>query len=132
MAISTHTLDIYGADLYLGTSAKDWKKLRKRGLPVDENAPEAAGLSQFATFHPDDGGLTKPVVILWLDLAAHRTVGDLVDTIAHEAAHAAGQLLEHVGHTPRGTDEPMAYLVGWLARWMWDQAGAARSAALQD
>ncbi|NUO57249.1 MAG: hypothetical protein HOV78_11325 [Hamadaea sp.] len=126
----THRLDIYGADIYLATTKGQWRKLARRGIAsLDTEAPEAAGLSQFATFHPNDGGLSTPVLVLWVDAAAHKSAGELVDTLAHEASHAAGQLLAHVGHDHRGTDEPHAYLVGWLTRWLWENVGWSEPAS---
>jgi hypothetical protein len=122
VSVAHHTLDIYGAEIHLATTKRDWTTLRRRFKFLDD-APESAGLSQFATFHPKGGGITVPHLVLWLDLKAHQTRLDLIDTCAHEAAHAAGQLFEHIGHDIRGTDEPHAYLVGWLTRWMLEQVG---------
>lgn len=47
-------------------------------------------------------------------------IDDLVETCSHESAHAANQILEYIGHDHRGTDEPHAYLTGWLTRWVWE------------
>jgi hypothetical protein len=115
-----HTLDIYGAELWLCTSRRQWSSLRRRLTFLDKAAPEAAGLSQFATFVPKHGGPTVPHVVLWIDPRQARSDAELVDTCAHEASHAAGQLLDYIGHDIRGTDEPHAYLVGWLTRWLWE------------
>lgn len=130
MAYRSHRLDVYGADLYLATTKHEWQTLGRRISTLEREVPEAAGSSIFATFHPNDGSRSVPVLILWLDLAAHASSSDLVNTIAHEASHAAGQLLDYLGHDIRGTDEPHAYLVGWLAAWMWDNAGEKRAAEL--
>lgn len=129
MAFRSHRLDIYDACVYLAISKREWRALAKRGLPL-EDVPEAAGLSQFATFHPSDGRTCIPVIVLWLDLAAHRSAAEVVNTIAHEATHAASQLLDHVGHDCRAVDEPHAYLAGWLASWMWDNGAGARAVEL--
>lgn len=115
-----HRLDIYDAQLYLATDKRQWQALRRRASFIDTKAPDSAGLAHFATWHPNDGGMTLPVVVLWINLAQHQNLADLADTLAHEASHAAGQLLDHVGHRPGAVDEPQAYLVGWLVRWMWD------------
>jgi hypothetical protein len=122
VSVSHHTLDVYGAEIHLATTRRDWATLRRR-LNFLDGVPEAAGMSTFATFHPKGGGLTVPHLVLWLDLKAHKTKLELVDTCAHEASHAAGQLLDHIGHDIRGTDEPHAYLVGWLTRWLLEQVG---------
>jgi hypothetical protein len=120
----THTLDIYRAELHMATDRRAWAALRRR-FPYLDKAPAAAGLSQFATFHPNDGGHTVPILVLWVDVKAHRGAGELVETCAHEASHAASQLFEHVGHDVKGTDEPHAYLVGWLTRWLWEGCEAS-------
>ncbi|HET7386988.1 MAG TPA: hypothetical protein VFJ19_10035 [Nocardioidaceae bacterium] len=60
MAVRHHTLDIYGAELYLATTRKQWKALRRR---LDFKAPEAVGIAQFATFHPKGGGITVPHLV---------------------------------------------------------------------
>lgn len=117
MAVIHHTLDIYDVELHLVTNRRDWTALRRK-LDFMDKAPESAGLSQFATFHPKDGGLTVPHLVLWIDLKQNREHLDLIDTCAHEASHAAGQLFEYIGHDHRGSDEPSAYLVGWLTRWI--------------
>lgn len=119
-----HTLDIYDAQLYLATDRRQWRAIRRRATFIDDQAPNSAGLAHFATWHPDDGGMTLPVLVLWVNLAQHRTLADLADTLAHEASHAASQLLHHVGHQPSAVDEPHAYLVGWLTRWMWSHCDA--------
>lgn len=127
MTLRHHTLEVYGAQVHLATSSRDWSRLRRKLSFVDEKPPESAGLSQFATFHPDKPGPTVAHVVLWLNSEQHGTASDLVNTIAHEAAHAASQLLDWIGHDTRGTDEPHAYLVGWLTQWMWDNTADLRA-----
>jgi hypothetical protein len=39
-------------------------------------------------------------------------------TIAHEAVHAAGFMFEQIGQEI-DSEEPVAYLVGWIAEWCW-------------
>lgn len=112
-----HVLDIYGAELHLATDKRQWATLRRR-LTFLGAAPESAGLSQFAVFEPNNGGVHVPHIVLWIDKAAHKTTLDVIDTCAHEANHAVGQLFEHIGHEAKGTDEPSAYFAGWLTRWL--------------
>jgi hypothetical protein len=123
VSVAHHTLDVYGAELHLATTKRDWATLRRRLDFLDKAAPAAAGFAQFATFHPKGTGLVVPHLVLFVDVKAHATQLELIDTCAHEASHAAGQLLDHIGHDIRGTDEPHAYLVGWLTRWLVEQAG---------
>mgnify|MGYP003336208133 CR=1 FL=1 len=121
MAVKRHTLDIYGVELNLATNRRDWATMRRRLTWLAEK-PTSAGLCSFATWHPKGGGATVPMLALWVDVANHEPI-ELVETCAHEAAHAAGQMLDYLGHDVRGTggtDEPHAYLVGWLTRWMFE------------
>lgn len=107
MTLRTHALDIYGVHIALATSKRDWKQLRE-GYDFMGRRPRTQGM---ATFH-------KGHLVLWVDVNCHESTGDLVDTIAHEAVHGARQILDWVEY--HGCDEPFAYLVGWLARFMWD------------
>lgn len=38
---------------------------------------------------------------------------------AHEATHAAGMLLDHIGQDYDGESEALAYLVGFIAAFVW-------------
>lgn len=118
-----HTLDIYDADLHLVTTPAAWTQLRKTLDHLDAEVPDSAGLVQFSTFEPDDGTLNTPVLVIWINQAQHADTLQLIDTVAHEATHAAGELLEHIGHQIKGTDEPHAYLVGWITRWILGHLG---------
>ena len=116
----THQLDIYGVELSLATNKRQWSILRRRLSFVSKKAPQSVGLSHFACWEPK-AGIPVPVLVFWIDLAA--LAGDaaaLVDTCAHEASHGANQILGWIGHDIRGTDEPHAYLTGWLTRWIWE------------
>lgn len=121
-AYARHKLDIYGADLYLATTKRQWRALAKHYDWLG-NVPESAGQATFATWERK-GHMTVPIVVLWLDLKQHNTTTELIDTIAHEASHAAGRILEHIGHSAP-TDEPSAYLIGWLSGWMWEHVPSA-------
>lgn len=116
-----HTLDVYGAELYCATTKREWAAMRRKMTWLDKT-PESAGLASFAIWKPKGPGLAVPTLVLWIDAEAHTDPAELVDTCAHEASHAVSQLMEYIGHTPVGTDEPSAYLVGWLAKWLWVQA----------
>lgn len=116
MAIRRHTLDIYGTELYLATNRRDWATLRRRLNFLDK--AESAGLACFATWVPKDGSVTTSHLALWIDKAAHKTDLDLIETASHEAAHGVAQIFDWIGHEVRGSDEPSAYFVGWLTRWI--------------
>jgi len=113
-----HTVDVYGAEVYCATNARQWAWLRRR-FDFVEDLPTSAGQAQFAVWEPNSG-LSVPHLILWVDVAKHHGEGELIDSCAHEASHAASELFNHIGHTPTGTDEPTAYFVGWLTRWIWE------------
>lgn len=40
------------------------------------------------------------------------------DTVGHEIQHAVDALMRHIGHRPKGMDEPRAYLAGHLHGWV--------------
>ena len=116
---ATHVLDIYGVHLHLATTKPEWKKLR-RTLTWLDKTPDYMGLTSFAVWEPKKTkGPSVPHLVVWVDVERHEPF-DLVDTIAHEASHGAGRILSWVGHNFDGTDEPHAYLVGWLSRWIYE------------
>lgn len=117
-----HVLDAYGCHLHVATDRRGWATLRRR-LPglVDGPAPESAGWTRFATWQPKSG-ITVPVVVVYINAAQHTEPVDLIDTAAHEAAHVVSALMEHIGHSISGVDEPSAYLTGWVTAWLWEAA----------
>lgn len=120
MAVRHHTLDVYGVELHLATNRREWATLRRRLDFLDKKAPESLGFAQWATWKPNGPGKVVPHLVLWVHLADHAgDVIELVDTCAHEAAHGASEILGWTGHNKAG-DEPHAYLVGWLTRWMFE------------
>lgn len=56
-------------------------------------------------------------------------IGDILEPGHERHTHdgcASAQILVWTGHDVRGdggTDEPSAYLSGWLTRWLWETAG---------
>lgn len=122
--IAEHTLDIYGVTLHLVTTRTDLTRLRKR-LDFLPERIEDSGLTQFAQVYRQAGSmLCSPHVVIWVDEAQHADTAELVETYAHEAAHAAGQICEYISHPVTANDEPFAWLVGWITRWLWSQADA--------
>lgn len=117
VTVRRHTLDIYGTELYLATNRRDWATLRRRLDFLDRRA-ESAGLASFATFVPNDGSVTQSHLAIWIDKAAHRSDLELIETAAHEASHGVTALFDWIGHDVKGSDEPSAYLIGWLTRWI--------------
>lgn len=119
----SHILDIYGVHLHVATSLKGWKQLRRHLTFLDEK-PGGLGFVHHATWHPDDGSAhTTHVAILINDEAHQGDLLNLLDTCAHEAAHAAGHILDYIGEPYGGASEPHAYLVGWITRFLWETLG---------
>lgn len=123
MSYVEHRLDIYGTALFLATTKKQWRALRKQVTFLDKTAPEAAGQVSSAVWTPNKHGAAIHTVVIWVDTKNHTEPGELIDTCAHEASHAAGRIADHIGHNVPATDEPHAYLCGWIARWIWEHAG---------
>lgn len=119
MAIRTHVLDIYGVHLHLATTKREWATLRRR-LTFLDKTPTTLGLASFACWEPRGAGKSVPHLVVWINVADHE--GDqleLIDTCAHEAAHGVSGIFDWVGHNQAG-DEPHAYLIGWLTRWIYE------------
>lgn len=120
MAPKHHTLDIYDVRLHLATTGRDWGTLRRTIIPLGSK-PTALGHSDFLAFTPTEGGPPQRHYVIWIDTA---TIGgstpDLIDTIAHEAAHVATDIMDWTGAPIAPVSEPHAYLTGWLTRWIWE------------
>ena len=109
-----HQLDIYGVWLHSATTHKSWRKLRKDLASLPEIEDGALGTTSRDL--TDDGAVHISVFI-----DAARLVDNpqgLVEILAHEAAHAAGMLLDHIGQEYDGESEALAYLVGFIAAWV--------------
>lgn len=122
-------IEIYEVDVYLSRKPSEWRKVRKLLGDSLPKRVESVGRTDFLT---KTTGVTLPecAISIYVDVAIHD--GDhvqLVDTCAHEAAHAAAALLEQIGHRGDATDEPTAYLIGHLTGWMWSHVGPGRDSA---
>lgn len=124
MAYVEHRLDIYNTAIYLATTKKSWRKLAKHCTLVGKRIPECAGQVASGLWTPKKRGLSEHHIAIWIDVRNHPDPLDLLDTCAHEASHAAGRILEHIGQPLHYTDEAHAYLVGWLTRWIWEHCDA--------
>lgn len=114
MRVKRHSLDIYGAELFRATSKAELREIRSL-VPFKIEAPGAAAATWFEAV--DRGPFTVPHIVFYVDPKRGDTL-DLIELCAHEATHGAGQLFEHLAHTMQGIDEPHAYLIGWLTRWL--------------
>lgn len=110
-----HQLDIYGVWLHSATTHKAWRKLRKSTL---DSLPELEdGALGFTSRDIEDDGAVH--ISVFIDAA--RLVDNpqgLVEILAHEATHAGGMLLDHVGQEYDGESEALAFLVGFIAAWV--------------
>ena len=112
-----HTLDIYGVQLHLATNRRQWATLRRRFDFLDTSTPtDCYGHTTYAAKHETG----ERHLVFWID--PDRPPAEVVDTCAHEAAHGTGRVLASIGHTYDETDEPSAWLTGWLAAWLWQGA----------
>jgi hypothetical protein len=109
----SHQLDIYGAWIHLACTRAEWKQLKRRHN-LDVVKPESLGLTM--RFHKADGEIHLPV---FLDIGKLEGAG-LVEIIAHEAAHLSGMLFDTIDASYDGESEPFAYLVGFIAAWLWN------------
>ena len=126
MTYKSHRLDVYNTGLFLATTRKQWKQLAKKCKLIEADVPDCAGQVSSGVWQPKTRGLAEHHVVVWINVKQHGDQGELLDTCAHEASHAAGRILEHIGHPVPATDEPHAYLVGWLTRWIYEACHACQ------
>lgn len=110
----SHQLDIYGAWLHLATDRKAWRKLRRR---IDSLPTLEPGMLGLTSRDIGDDGSVNLSVFIDVKVQAGNPVG-LTEILAHESAHAAGMLLDHIGQEYDGESEALAYLVGFVAAWL--------------
>lgn len=111
MKPSKQKLDVWPATVWAATSAKQLRSVSKAmGLPGDLEADHAG--RTFSVTGPD--GLH---LVIYVDLAGHGTHLSLVNTLAHEASHAADGLFEYVEEDRPGA-EARAYLTGWFTEFL--------------
>lgn len=118
-SLRSHQLDVYGAWLHLATTEQAWRKLRRRLPSLDKEPPDSQGAVSFTVETSENGKHTAHLPI-WLNTTAVDAQAELVDLIAHESTHAAAALLDHIGQEYDGGSEALAYLVGFIAAWLWD------------
>ncbi len=111
--MASHRIAIYGGWLHVAKTAEQMSRLARRfGL----GEPDSIGAAYLTV---DTARNNAVHLTVWVD-AGRVDGGELVDTIAHEAFHAAAQLLDHIGQqTERHDSEALAYLTGWVAGKVW-------------
>lgn len=120
----TRVVHPFGVWIHVALTRKQAAKLRKKLTALEEPGHDlragTAGVQEV------DSGVYH--VAVFLDRDTHRELepGVLINTVAHEAAHAAGMILDHAGEEvdSLGSSEVHAYLVGWVAEWLWHHATA--------
>lgn len=120
-----HVVDVYGCVLHLCTRKRQLERLAEDMPGVAELDSAALAVTTSIGEHRDHGGELHHVV-MFIDIRALDGLpGERANTIAHEAAHAAGFILAHVGasrelSSPTDAAEHVAYLIGWIAQWVWE------------
>lgn len=103
----------FGANLWLCSRPKHWRRLRQQIGAFPKKVPDSVGYTQLAVHNT---GATATA--FYIDERRASGPSGLIGTCAHEAAHAARFLLEHYGETVR-THEVEPYFVGWITEWLW-------------
>jgi hypothetical protein len=100
------TIDLYGVDVWLVTTVRDFERL-------------CSDLSDVPQPHPWEC-VPEFHVVIALDVASFTEEPHAALRItAHEATHAAGFIFEYIGEEWKPDSETFAYLVGWLTEWCW-------------
>ena len=114
----SHVLDVYDVHLHLVTDKRQMGQLRRK-YPKIQKPDSLGAVDKFGHF--GETGSEQMHIAFWIDVAGHRGhQGELLDTCAHEATHAACLILDSCAAEYDGSSEPLAYLVAWLTRWVWE------------
>lgn len=116
-----HLLDVYDCWLHVATDRRQVAQLRRKHGKAKVPPQDSGEFGSTLRFREQPAD--RPEInhwIIYVDVAAHRSnQGALLNTIAHEAAHAAAGILDSTGTEYDGNSEPLAWLVGWLVEWVW-------------
>lgn len=116
----SHVLDVYDTHLHLCTTKGQLRRhLRDMGGVLERGLPEDADGATMSTIeYPPTGGSVHHLTFYIPD-AADRPPSARANVCAHEAAHAAGEILGRKNAETDPRDEHVAYLIGWLTEWLW-------------
>lgn len=122
MITRNHYIDVYDTQVHLVTTRREWTHLRKEltQLPKSEALEELFGRVD-RVVKKTSVGYRQIHIVIFINIPEH--YGDqmlLLDTVSHESYHAAGLIFEAIGARFKARDEPMAHLVGWFTRWVWE------------
>lgn len=118
----SHRLDVYDCWLHVATNRRQLATLRRkygktRVPPVEPG--EFGCTTRFRDQPANDLALNHYVIFVNTD--AHRgNQGALLNTVAHEATHAGGLILDSTNTEYDGNSEPLAWLVAWITQWVWE------------
>lgn len=102
---------LFMSALWVASDKKQWRVLRES---FKDLAKKPKGMGVTCERGDEDGWH----VIIYVAQGKHDNEIDLIDTVAHEANHAASDILKQVGEKKR-TREVEAYLTGWIAGEVW-------------
>lgn len=126
-------LDVFAVNLHLAVTRPELRHMLEVIPSMEDPRPAGpAGATSGHDGYNADGAITSYHVAFWVDRRAWRRRGSdparLAEICAHEAAHAAGMIWRHIGatinHDTLRDDEPMAYLLGDLAGWLYAETVA--------
>lgn len=122
-----HRLDIYSQyTLFVTQSPRGWSAIGKKlGNSLHKLDPRDGGSTQELIWRPNIPGSSEHFIVIYIN--PHHSLLEYIDTIAHEATHAALAIgaRVHLGDvfTPEyntNPNEPFPYLVGWITRWLYE------------
>lgn len=122
--ITPYVVPLFGQTMYLARSVEEWDDLRTYiagevgGEDLPESAPNSTGEVSVHTFDGSYGTVERNVI--WIRVAPHKTLLELVDTIVHEATHAVQNLLGVIGEVPEAKELP-AYLNAAVVSWLLEE-----------
>lgn len=109
-----HLLDVFETELHVAYDAKAWERLRRNA----KGLPKAAGLGWGLTHHDERNGVEH--LSIWVDVGRHANDLSLLNTIVHEATHAAAFICKSHGISHDASEtESIAWLTAWIAEWLW-------------
>lgn len=121
MIIDKYDMTIYPRKLWVATG---WGKETPRRFTYDdgetelEDVGENYGAATYGVCERKDG--CYGVLIVFKNTPSYENGSEVIEDVSHESVHAAGRTFKELGvRADYDNDEPMAYLVGWVAKCCW-------------
>ena len=109
------SIDIYGGTIYHARTVDEWAAVARRlGGALGE--VNSVGRCELVV----DTEANAPVLVVYVERADPGQELSRMVTATHEAVHAGAMLLDHIGQPYDGGSEALAYLVEWIAAWLWN------------